>query len=103
MKGSTTPGGKEKIAAWYGSEEWRELVGRSSVEWAEVFKGKFQAELGYRHVKWWPIYSRESGRGRVMYHMIHATDHDEAPKLMYRAYRKTVNSSEPMDQLTLGV
>ena len=103
LKASSTPKGEEQIAAWFGSQDWRELVSMSSIERAEVFKGKFQEELGYRHVKWWPIYSKEYGKGRVMYHMIHATDHDEAPKQMYRAYRKTVNASEPMDQLTLGV
>lgn len=100
---TSTSGGEETITAWFGSEDWRDLVGMSSIERVEVFKRKFQEELGYRHVKWWPIYSEEAGKGRVMYHMIHATDHDDAPKQMYRAYRKTVNSAEPMDQLSLDV
>lgn len=34
-----------------------------------------------------------------MYYMIHATDHEEAPKLMSRAYRSTVMSVEPVEQL----
>ncbi|MDE0131848.1 MAG: three-Cys-motif partner protein TcmP [bacterium] len=103
LTATSTRGGEETIAAWFGNEDWKELISMSSIERAEVFKGKFQEELGYRHVKWWPIYSEESGKGRVMYHMIHATDHDDAPKQMYRAYRKTVNSSESIDQLRLQV
>ena len=47
-------------------------------------------QLGYRDVKYWPICSRAHGKGRTMYHMIHATDHLEAPKLMYRAYKNLI-------------
>ena len=36
--------------------------------------------------------------GRIMYRMIHASDHEEAPKLMERAYRSTVNFTEPKEQ-----
>jgi hypothetical protein len=32
-----------------------------------------------------------------MYHMIHATDHEEAPPLMIRAYRKISGRSELED------
>jgi hypothetical protein len=41
-------------------------------------------DLGYRCAQAWPIFERKEGR-RVMYYMVHATDHDEAPKLMARA------------------
>ena len=34
-----------------------------------------------------------------MYRMIHASDHKDAPELMERAYRSTVNFSEPKEQL----
>jgi hypothetical protein len=43
-------------------------------------------DLGYRYAHAWPIFEKKGGR-RVMYYMVHATDHDEAPKLMTRAYR----------------
>jgi uncharacterized LabA/DUF88 family protein len=39
--------------------------------------------------------------GAIMYYMIHATDHPEAPMLMSRAYRKTVMPLEPLEQLKL--
>ena len=48
---------------------------------AELVARRFRDELQYKYCYAWPIYDRGSA-GRVMYHMIHATDHDEAPKLM---------------------
>ena len=33
--------------------------------------------------------------------MIHATDHDEAPKLMSRAYRNAVKPKETHEQLVM--
>ena len=42
---------------------------------------------------------RENGGGHVMYYMIHATDHDEAPKLMRRAYEQAIWTTKPAEQL----
>jgi hypothetical protein len=37
-----------------------------------------------------------------MYQMLHASDHDEAPELMNRAYRQAVRSSQKLaEQLSL--
>jgi len=36
-----------------------------------------------------------------MYHMIHATDHPEAPKLMNRAYFNATKSRESIDKLQM--
>jgi hypothetical protein len=52
------------------------------------------------YVKAWPIYERENG-GAIMYYLIHATDHPEAPKFMSRAYRRAVFPLEPLEQLKL--
>lgn len=60
---------------------------------------KFKVDLGYRYVTPWPIYERENGKGAIMYYMIHATDHDEAPKLMERAYHNIVKPKETVKQL----
>jgi hypothetical protein len=38
-----------------------------------------------------------------MYYMIHATDHEEAPKLMSRAYHATVSPSGPFEQQKLFI
>jgi hypothetical protein len=52
-------------------------------------------ELGYKHVCAWPIDSKEKG-GKISYHMIHASDRDEAPKVMNRAYRHAVSQRESL-------
>jgi hypothetical protein len=67
---------------------------------AELVCERFRDELGYRSALAWPIRSNEHG-GRVHYHMVHASDHLEAPKLMHRAYHKAVTSKESPEQLGL--
>ena len=103
LSGIKTPEGEQRVEAWLGREDWQGLKEMNSFERAEVFTDKFKKELGYRSVKPWPIYKRDAGEGGVMYYMIHATDHDEAPKLMYRAYRNAVDPPEPVDQLQLAL
>ena len=103
LSGIKTPEGEEKARAWFGQDDWRTLGSLTSLERAEVFADKFKTELGYRSVKPWPIYRRDNATGGVMYYMIHATDHDEAPKLMYRAYCKAVDPPESVDQLSLAL
>jgi hypothetical protein len=49
-------------------------------------------------VKAWPILGRFHG-ARIMYFMIHATDHLEAPKLMTRAYEAATPSGPKQLQL----
>lgn len=103
LSGTTTSGGEDKVRAWFGQDDWSVLGDLTRLERAEVFVDKFKTELGYRSVKPWPIYRRGSAKGGVMYYMIHATDHEEAAKLMYRAYRKAVDPPEPVDQLELAL
>ena len=90
-----------QVKAWLGCEDWREFARLDSLRRQEYFVDKFRDELGYRSVRSWPIYGRESGKGSLMYYMIHATDHEDAPKLMSRAYRSSVTSAEPVEQLEL--
>ena len=82
-----------EIRAWWGRDDWAALRGVSGVRRAELFVDRFR-ELGYRYVLPWPIYKRSRGGapGRVMYYMIHASDHPEAPKFMGRAYNSCVRS-----------
>jgi three-Cys-motif partner protein len=84
------------LQKWWGNDEWRMLLGMKSFDRAQLFAGRFKSEFGYKHAHAWPIYDKEGGARRVMYHMIHASDHDEAPKLMSRAYRK---ANEPKEDL----
>lgn len=74
------------VVEWWGGEDWKQLKQISSFECANRFCDRFVGELGYKYAHAWPIYERKEGR-RVMYFMVHATDHEEAPKLMYRAYK----------------
>jgi hypothetical protein len=43
------------------------------------FVKRFKDELGYKSALAWPIFQRE-GSELIVYFMIHATDHSEAPK-----------------------
>lgn len=102
LAGVKTEEGREQVRGWLGNDDLESFAAiTSSLDRAGYFVRKFRDELGYRSVKPWPIFAKEEGRGAIMYYMIHATDHDEAPKLMERAYRKAVAPPEPADQLSL--
>lgn len=91
---------RDILDQWWGSTDWQHL-GRMDVhERADLVCTRFRSELGYGSALAWPIYSRQTG-GRIAYHMIHATDHEEAPKLMHRAYRCAVLPKETPEQLEL--
>lgn len=83
---------------WWGNDEWNQLSGKSQSSAAEHMSARIRG-LGYKDVKAWPITQKSQGEGRVMYHMIHASDHLEAPKLMYRAYTQLVNYPLEVDQI----
>ncbi len=92
---------EEVLRAWWGRDDWQQLQGISSTQRAQLFSERFKSDFGYASVKPWPIYEREDGDGRIMYYMIHATDHPDAPSLMDRAYRKAVVTEEEFEQLVL--
>ncbi len=81
------PGTSARLDAWWGRPDWLSLKGMQSIPRARLVADRFRDEFGYKHVHAYPIHSRARS-GRTMYHMIHATDHDEASPLMLRAYRK---------------
>jgi three-Cys-motif partner protein len=83
--------GRERVRAWWGRDDWPKLAGMQAFERAELVARRIRDELGYEHVTPWPIYGRDEG-GRLMYHMIHATDHPDAPNLMRRAYNHAVTA-----------
>ncbi len=89
------------LERWWGDHSWRDLKDKRPHAQVEAMNKKIR-DLGYADVKSWPITKREGGEGRVMYHMIHATDHNEAPKLMYRAYRNLVaDTATEVEQMEL--
>lgn len=101
IAGTTT--NRHVIDEWWGGSDWdTKLVGVNRQGQAEIFKERFIRELGYNYVVYYPIYERpDQGGGNIMYYMIHATDHSEAPKLMRRAYERAVGPKERMEDLLL--
>src|SRR5579884_3165676 len=90
----------DQLSLWWGRPDWADLRNLKGRKRSVLVADRFKSELGYVHAYPWPIYDRGSG-GRVMYEMIHATDHTAAPKLMYRAYRTATRAPEPVEQLEL--
>jgi three-Cys-motif partner protein len=88
---------EDRLRRWWGGDDWRMLLSIRSWDRATIFCDRLKTELGYLYASPWPIYSKESG-GRVMYYMIHATDHEAAPLLMNRAYLKA-NSRRETEKL----
>jgi three-Cys-motif partner protein len=82
-----------KVERWWGKSDWLQLRGMDGIIRAKLVAKRFEDELGYGKATVYPIHSERRG-GRVMYHMIHATDHPEASPLMIRAYRKVSGRSD---------
>lgn len=76
-----------KLERWWGRSDWRSLQGMQGIPRANMLAARFRDELGYEYARPYAIHERRR-QGRTMYHMIHATDHEEAATLMLRAYRK---------------
>lgn len=91
---------RERLRAWWGRDDWDQLERLRSDVRVNLVAERFRSEFRYASVKAWPICSEADG-GRVMYHMIHATDHGEAPGLMRRAYDKVVVNADSATQLEL--
>lgn len=87
-----------KLRECWGRDDWQKLAKLSSASFAELTGSRFIAELGYEYCFAWPIFERKAG-GRILYFMIHASDHPLAPGLMRRAYTKALDQPEPPDQL----
>jgi three-Cys-motif partner protein len=89
----------ERLSRWWGQSNWAELRDKQGADRALFVCDRFKTELGYKHVNPFAIYERKDRGGRIMYYMIHASDHDEAPVLMNRAYGKALDIIEPPEQL----
>ncbi len=91
---------EEKMLAWWGAETWREMMKKEKDGRAEMLCERFKRELGYKHVYPYRIFSTEEG-GRIMYYMIHASDHNDAAPLMWRAYKNALRVDIKAEQLDL--
>lgn len=89
LRSSSTPSRLRELDAWWGSEGWRDIVERTQDEMVRIMAQRFIDELGYPFVNYHPIYQYSDGT-KVAFHLIHASSHPEAPKLMSRAYLKVI-------------
>jgi len=98
IKSSTTDAKLQEINRWWGGDGWRQLDGMKQPDIALKVARRFEEELGYQHVKSYPILLVE-GSSRVAFHLIHASDHELAPVLMARAYLKICGdiANSPVD------
>lgn len=88
---------KSVIERWWGRDDWKDLAKYSDHERADILCDRFKKELHYAYAASWPIYTHAFG-SRIKYHMVHASDHPEAVKLMARAYSKALDIPEPPEQ-----
>lgn len=95
LMASTSPEGRATVTSWWGQDDWERLIRMPGWERAELFVERFRSELGYVYVTSYPILDDD---GRIMFFMIHATDHPEATDLMGRAYTK----ARPLPDFTQG-
>ncbi|MEW6058769.1 MAG: three-Cys-motif partner protein TcmP [Actinomycetota bacterium] len=89
-----------RLAAWWGGPGSYEIVRMRSPQRADIMTRRFVDELGYTFVNPYAIYERRGG-GRLVYYMIHATDHPDAPRLMDEAYRDAVLPHNAPEEITL--
>lgn len=99
MKASKKPERLAEIDLWWGDRSWTKMRDLSQLEMVQVLAKRFSDELGYRFVKPYEIHLKDSSK-KVAFHLIHASDHEEAPKLMLRSYVKVcgARAGTPGDQ-----
>lgn len=81
-----------KLLKWWGDDSWETLLKTPSYDRGLLLAQRFKKELGYKYALSFPIFEKPSstGNGKIMFHMIHASDHPDAPKQMIRAYAGAV-------------
>lgn len=85
-----------EIDLWWGGQGWRDLKDLTQIQMVAAMATRFSKELGYRFVNPYPIFQEEDG-AKPAFHLIHASDHPEARKLMGRAYLKIVGDVPGVD------
>lgn len=92
----------ERLRQWWGRDDYAAFLRSSQTKRRDQVCDRFRQELGYAYVTPFPIFEKKHAR-RIMYYMIHATDHVAAPKLMTLAYNTAVLPPEPEEQLLLAL
>jgi three-Cys-motif partner protein len=85
-----------EIDRWWGGPSWRSLTEMKQLQIVRAMADRFAQELGYQFVKPYPIMLDDDGT-KAAFHLIHASDHPDAPKLMDRAYLDIVGDVPGVD------
>jgi len=83
---------ESEMRKWWGDATWKNLIARRGIERGLYLAERFKKELGYKYAYPFPIFGRKDG-GKMMYFMVHASDHPEATPIMFRAYHKSVGGN----------
>ncbi len=89
---SHRPARLSQIDLWWGGPDWRALAGLKQFEIVARVADRFAGELGYKYVNPYPIFQSLDGN-RALFHLIHASDHPDAPKLMARAFLQVIGDA----------
>jgi three-Cys-motif partner protein len=87
----------QQVHDWWGRDDFEALKDMRGADRARLMARRFQDALRYKYATHYEIY-RTRGGLRVMYYMIHATDHPAAPRLMEAAYDEVVRPPVQLDQ-----
>ena len=90
ISGFNDPEGEMK--KWWGNATWKKLIERRGIDRGLYLAERFKTEFGYKYAYPFPIFGKKDG-GRMMYFMVHASDHPEATPIMFRAYNKSVGGN----------
>ena len=91
----------ETLSRSWGRSDWQDFVALGRLSRCQAFAERLRTDLDYAFVDPYPIRAQDDA-GSIMYYMLHASDHPDAPKLMARAYRNAVLPPEARNQLSLG-
>lgn len=92
---------QDRLKDWWGRDDWASLHSMKSVDLAVLTSKRFVDELGYQYVTPLPIFEKKKHGGRILYYMVHGSDHPLAPILMRRAYEKALEQPEPPEQFQI--
>jgi three-Cys-motif partner protein len=90
ISGFNDPDGEMK--KWWGDATWKKLIERRGIERGLYLADRFKSEFGYKYAYPFPIFGKKDG-GKMMYFMVHASDHPDATPIMFRAYNKSVGGN----------
>jgi len=76
----------ERCKRWWGNDDGYNFLRLTSHERGRFMAERFKKELGYSYAYPFPI-QQDGVHGRIMFWMIHASDHPRAPELMWQAYQ----------------